>query len=433
MDLKGKRLLILGGSRISCEIVRHARAMGIVTGVTDWYPLEKSPAKQAADEAYYVNTTDIDAMAELVREKKFDGVFTGFTDSVLPYYADICERVGFPAYGTREQFELFIDKTKYKALMREFDVPTIPEFTVNTDRFDESVKDIVFPVIVKPADSSGSRGITVCENAEELKKAISFAADTSKAKEILVEQYIDNAEATVFWLFVDGRYYMILLGNRHIKHNQEGELPLPAGYTYPAAVQPKFLAEVAPKMEKMFRSVGIKDGMMFMQCKIVDGTCVVYDIGYRLTGSLEYINLKGVCGYDPLDMMIRFALTGSMEEPDIDKKADPYLGGAYAYNVSLLCRPGKIAEIRGLEEIRKLPGVLEAVVAHPVGDVITEAMKGRLAQITVRILGRAADIESMKNEMLKIQELAHVISDTGEEMILPGLEESDFTGTIYEQ
>ncbi|MBR0086429.1 MAG: ATP-grasp domain-containing protein [Lachnospiraceae bacterium] len=433
MDLKGKRLLILGGSRISCEIVRHARAMGIVTGVTDWYPLEKSPAKQAADEAYYVNTTDIDAMAELVREKKFDGIFTGFTDSVLPYYADICERVGFPAYGTREQFELFIDKTKYKALMREFDVPTIPEFTVNTDRFDESVKDIVFPVIVKPADSSGSRGITVCENAEELKKAISFAADTSKAKEILVEQYIDNAEATVFWLFVDGRYYMMLLGNRHIKHNQEGELPLPAGYTYPAAVQPKFLAEVAPKMEKMFRSVGIKDGMMFMQCKIVDGTCVVYDIGYRLTGSLEYINLKGVCGYDPLDMMIRFALTGSMEEPDIDKKADPYLGGAYAYNVSLLCRPGKIAEIRGLEEIRKLPGVLEAVVAHPVGDVITEAMKGRLAQITVRILGRAADIESMKNEMLKIQELAHVISDTGEEMILPGLEESDFTGTIYEQ
>ena len=165
----------------------------------------------------------------------------------------------------------------------------------------------------------------------------------------------------------------------------------------------------------------------------MDGTCVVYDIGYRLTGSLEYINLKGVCGYDPLDMMIRFALTGSMEEPDIDKKADPYLGGAYAYNVSLLCRPGKIAEIRGLEEIRKLPGVLEAVVAHPVGDVITEAMKGRLAQITVRILGRAADIESMKNEMLKIQELAHVISDTGEEMILPGLEESDFTGTIYEQ
>lgn len=433
MDLRGKRLLILGGSRISCEIIRHAKTMGIVTGVTDWYALEKSPAKQMADEAYFVNTSDIDAMVELIKEKKFDGVLTGFTDSVLPYYAEMCERVGLPAYGTKEQFDIFIDKEKYKALMREFDVPTIPEYSIDLERFDETTADIVYPVIVKPADSSGSRGITVCENKEELKAAIDFANSTSKAKEVLVEQYIDNAEATIFWLFVDGKYYMILLGNRHVKHNQEGELPLPAGYTYPASVQPKFLAEVAPKMEAMFKSVGIKNGMMFMQCKIVDGTCVVYDIGYRLTGTLEYINLKGMCGYNLLDMLIKYALTGDMDEPEIEKKVDPYLGGKYSYNVSLLCKPGKIAKITGLDEIRKLPGVFDVVIAHPVGDTITEAMKGRLAQITVRILGRADSIEAMKNEMLEIQRLARVVSEDGEEMILPGLEESDFVGTVYEQ
>ena len=80
-----------------------------------------------------------------------------------------------------------------------------------------------------------------------------------------------------------------------------------------------------------------------------------------------------------------------------------------------------------------MPGVFDAVVAHPVGDTITEAMKGRLAQITIRILGKADSIEGMKEEMLEIQRLAHVISDTGEEMNLPGLEDSDFVGTIYEQ
>lgn len=433
MDFHGKRLLILGGSRISCEIVRHARKMGIVTGVTDWYPLAKSPAKQLADEVYYVSTADIDAMVTLVKEKRFDGIITGFTDSVLPYYAEICDKAGLPAYGTKEQFEIFIDKQKYKKLLRIFDVPTIPEFSIDISNFEETAKNIEYPVIVKPADGSGSRGITVCENETELKEAITFAVGASKEKEILVEKYIDNSEATVFWLFVNGKYYLMLLGNRYIKHNQEGELPLPVGYTYPAAVQPKFLKEVAPKMEEMFRSIGLKNGMMFMQCKIVDGTCVVYDIGYRLTGSLEYINIKGMCEYDPMDMMIRFALTGDMGESDIDKKADPYLGGKYSYNVSLLCKPGKVAHIEGLEEIRKLPGVIDAVVAHPEGDIITQAMKGRLAQITVRILGRADDIESMKKEMLEIQRLAHVISDKGEEMILPGLEESDFIGTIYEK
>lgn len=433
MNLKGKRLLILGGSRISCEIIRQAKTMGIVTGVTDWYALEKSPAKQMADEAYYVSTSDIDAISELIKEKKFDGVITGFTDSVLPYYAEICDRVDFPAYGTKEQFEVFIDKQKYKKLMREFDVPTIPEYVIDIDNFDATIEDIVYPVIVKPSESSGARGITVCHSKDELRAAMNFASQTSESKEILVERYIDEPEATIFWLFVDGQYYLMMIGNRHVKHNQEGVIPLPAGYTYPSAVQPRFLEETAPKMEKMFRTIGIKNGMMFMQSKIVDGECWVYDIGYRLTGSLEYINLKEMCGYDPMDMLIRFALTGDMGEPDIAKKADPYFKGKYTYNVSLLCKPGKIAKITGLDEIEKLPGVIKVVVAHPEGDEITQKMRGLLAQITIRILGKADSIVQMKKEMFEIQRLAHVISDIGEDMILPGMEESDYIGTIYEE
>jgi hypothetical protein len=101
--------------------------------------------------------------------------------------------------------------------------------------------------------------------------------------------------------------------------------------------------------------------------------------------------------------------------------------------VSLLCKPGRIKRISGLEEIRKLPGVIDVVVAHPEGEEITQNMKGLLAQITIRVLGMADDITTMKNEMIEVQRLAHVISDTGEEMILPGMEESDYVGTIYEQ
>ena len=107
-----------------------------------------------------------------------------------------------------------------------------------------------------------------------------------------------------------------------------------------------------------------------------------------LTGSLEYINLKETCGFDPLDMLICYALTGDMGEPNIAQKVDPYLHGKYAYNVSLLCKPGTIKKMVGMDEIRNLPGVIDVIIAHPVGDTITEKMKGRLAQITVRILGK---------------------------------------------
>lgn len=294
--------------------------MGVITGVTDWYPLEKSPAKQLADEAYYENTSDIEAMSNLIQSRKFDGVLTGFTDSVLPFYSEMCEKNGLPVYGTKEQFDIFIDKERYKALMREFDVPTIPEYQIDLDNIDESAQNVTYPLLVKPSDSSGARGITICHNIDELKNAVCVANDASKAKKILVEQYVEGEECTIFWLFKEGKYYMTLLGNRHVKNNQEGVIPLPVGYTYPSAVQPRFLKETAPKMEKMFKHVGIENGMMFMQCKIVDGECIVYDIGFRLTGSLEYINLKEMCGFDPLDMMIEFALTGSMGEPELSQK-----------------------------------------------------------------------------------------------------------------
>lgn len=432
MNLKGKRLLILGGSQISCEIVKHAKKMGVVTAVTDFYPLEKSPAKQISDEAYFEDTSKVDEMAVFIKANKIDGVITGFTDSVLPYYAEMCTKAGLPAYGTKEQFEVFIDKQQYKKLMREYDVPTIPEYQIDLDDFESTTASIIYPVIVKPSESSGARGITICYSKEELRAAMDLASKVSEDKKILVERYIDNDEATIFWLFVDGKYYPTMLGNRHVKHNQEGVIPLPTGYTYPSSVQPRFLSETAPKMEKMFKAMNIKNGMMFMQCKIVDGECWVYDIGYRLTGSLEYINLKEICGYDPLDMMIHFALTGNMGEPEIDNKVDPYLGGKYAYNVSLLCKPGKISKIDGLEEIKNLPGVIEVVIAHHEGEEITQNMRGLLAQITVRILGQANSIEEMKHEMLEIHRLAHVISDASEEMVLPGMDESDFVGTIYE-
>ena len=431
MELKGKRLLILGGSRITCEVVKHAKKMGVVTGVTDWYPLEKSPAKKLADEAYFENTSDMEAMSRLIKEKHFDGILTGFTDSVLPYYAEMCTKNHLPSYGTKEQFDIFIDKTKYKELLRKFDIPTIPEYQIDLENIDVSAKDIKYPLLVKPSDSSGARGITICHNLEELKAAVLVANEASKTKKILVEQYVEGPECTIFWLFKNGKYHMMLLGNRHVKYNQDGVIPLPVGYTYPAACQPKFLEETASKMEAMFKSVDIKNGMMFMQCKIVADECIVYDIGYRLTGSLEYINIKEMCGFDPLDMMIHFALTGDMGEPELDKKVDAYLGGKYSFNVSVLSKPGKIAEIRGLEKVRSMPEVIEAVVAHPEGDVITENMVGLLAQITVRILGKADSIEQMKSAMYAIHDTIQVISDTGENLVLPGMEDTDFEGTIY--
>ena len=423
-ELKGKRLLILGGMRFSCEIVKKAQAMGIYTLVADYNKIEDSPGKQIADEAVDLSVIDVDAVVKYVKGNRIDGVFVGFNDMLLPYYAEICEKTGLPCYGTKEQFETLIAKDKYKSLCRQFGVPTIPEY----DFHDENIK---YPVLVKPVDSSGSRGITICHDRAELEKAIEVGRKASKTGDVLVERYMDGREVTVFWTFQNGNYYLSALANRHVKQNQGGDvIPLPVGYTFPSVFLPKYRLEVEANCKKMFRHLGIKDGMMFMQCKVKDGTCYLYDLGFRPTGSLEYKILNRVCGYDPLDMMICFALTGRMGEEDIAPKVKPEFETP-AFNVSCLCAPGTIKKITGLAEVKMMPEVEDVVVAYTPGETITEQMRGLLAQISIRVLGSVDKKESLLPTMQKINETLHILGEDGRELLLPGIEYEDINGYIF--
>lgn len=423
VNLSGKRLLVMGGVHFSCEIIKKAQSMGIYTLVADYNKIEDSPGKQIADEAVDLSVTDVDAVVNYVKNHNIDGVFVGFNDMLLPYYAEICEKCDLPCYGTKEQFDTLIAKDQYKALCRQFGVPTIPEYDYN----DENIK---YPVLVKPVDSSGSRGITICHNREELEAAVEVGRKASKTGKVLIERYMDGREVTVFWTFQDGNYYLSALANRHVKHNQGDDIiPLPVGYTFPSVYLPKYRKEVEENCKNMFRFLGIKNGMMFMQCKVEDGTCYVYDLGYRLTGSLEYKILERVCGYNPLEMMICHALTGKMGEESIAEKAKPEFAFP-AFNVSCLCAPGKIKEITGIEEVRSMPDVEDVVVAHYPGETITEQMRGLLAQVAIRVLGSVPTKEDLFPVMQCIENTIHIIGKNGEELLLSGIEHGDIEGFV---
>lgn len=422
-DIKGKRLLILGGMRFSCEIVNKAQAMGIYALVADYNRIEDSPGKQIADEAVDLSVTDVDAVVAYVKENRIDGVFVGFNDMLLPYYAEICEKTGLPCYGTKEQFETLIAKDRYKALCRQFGVPTIPEYDIGDEH-------IQYPVLVKPVDSSGSRGITICYDSKQLIDAVEIGKKASKTKKVLIERYMDGREVTVFWTFQNGNYYLSALANRHVKQNQGSDvIPLPVGYTFPSIYLAKYRADVEENCKRMFRHLGIKDGMMFMQCKVENGTCYLYDLGFRPTGSLEYKILNRVCGYDPLEMMILFALTGKMGKEDISSRTNPEFSHP-AFNVSCLCAPGTIKEIAGIDEVKLIEGIEDVVVAYDKGETITEQMRGLLAQIAVRVLGVAPTKEDLLSTMQRIGNTIHIVGENGEELMLPGIDYDDINGLV---
>lgn len=429
-NLKGKKLLILGGSRISCEIVRKAQEMGIYTMVTDWYDVENSPAKQIADKYFMTSTADIPAMVKLIKDEQVDGVITGFTDSVLPYYAQMCEEAGLPSYGTKEQFEILTNKNRYKKLCRNFGVPVVDEYKIKEkDLENEKVDDIKYPVLVKPADGSGARGVFICKNKSELIEGYKKALEFSKSKEILVERYIKGKEVTVFYTLQDGNIYLTGMGNRHIKHNQDDVIALPVAYTFPSIYLNEYRKNIEPKVKEMFQSLGMKNGMVFMQCLVEDGECIVYDIGYRLTGTLEYKLLDEICGYNPLEMLIRFALTGQMADASIEEKATPYWD-KYACNVSFLIKPGVIEEIRGVKEILNIPGVIDAVYAHMEGEELPESARGTLRQIALRVFAIATTEKELEAKLNEIYKSLKVTSIDEKNMVLDGLDTKELVGVL---
>lgn len=145
MDLKGKKLLILGGTYPSCEIIKQAKKQGVYVLVTDY--LEESPGKRIADKSFMVSTIDVKAVVELIKEKNIDGMLNLFIDSMLPYYQSICEKASIPCYATKEQVDISTNKIRFKELCRTFDVPVVEDYEIQYPFTLQDIKHIHYPMI----------------------------------------------------------------------------------------------------------------------------------------------------------------------------------------------------------------------------------------------------------------------------------------------
>ncbi len=424
-----KKLLILGGMKKSCQIVDQAKRMGIHTVITDYYEADKAPAKSAADESFLISATDVDGVVGLIRREHIDGVITGFADVLIPAYAAICEKAGLPAFFTPHQADIFLNKNLYKPVLKKYGVPTPSSYVISEQTIISSCE-FSYPVIVKPVDNCGSRGCSICRDEEELLLHLPNAFAFSASKKLMVEEYIEGPEATAFFVIQDGNVYFSALGNRHVENHQgDGVIRLPLGYSFPSSLTEYYSEQIAPKVADMLKGEGIANGMLYMQCIIKDGVPMVYDLGLRLSGSLEYHMFEAACGFNPLEMMINFAVSGTMGA-SIKDKVDPYLCGKYGWNVSALRGIGTVKTICGAEELRNLSDVVHVDIAHEDGHILTEADKGTLKQISCRFIGLSESKEAMCRTANKITSTYDALDEDGNSLLLPQISFEKYLDTI---
>lgn len=417
--MKGKyqdrKVLIMAGKPIgSVDIVKYLNINGAHTIVTDNLAVADSPAKQIAAETWDISTADVDLIADRCAAEKIDAVFTGIHEFNIWRTIDVSERLKLPFYASRTDMLNTSLKTRYKELFRKFDVPVVPE-----SDFDGSIDNIEFPVLVKPVDGSGGQGISICYNDEELKKAYQRALSFSATKQVLVEKFITASEVTIFYIISDGEIMLSAMADRYTGNGNKYTIPLPVLYIFPSKHIDGYIEKLNAKVIAAFKSIGLKNGMVFIQSFADKDEFMFYDIGFRLTGTQEYHILEKICGYNPLKMMVDYSLTGQMGEKGIEHLVDPYFKGKYAFNITLLARPCTVGKYVGIEEVQRMNGVIAVIKNHQEGVVIPEQATGTLNQVVLRVLGISDSYHNMKEMIETITQTVDVLSPDGESVVLP--------------
>lgn len=419
--LKGKTLLVMDRTSLAACAVIRAKEMGIKTVVANFYKTEDSPSKQVADVAIDVDISDTPAMLKIIEDYKIDGIFVGWTDSHLPFYAEICEQAGLPCCGTVEQFDILSnDKNRFKQKCIEYGVPTPDIYNIDINFKREDLDKIKYPVMVKPADGSGGRGIQKCNNEEELIAHYKELYEGSQSKKIVCERYMQSENEIFIHYTIQNGYCS--LSSSFLKYKVDEEKSKAASCLF-HMFSPKFLddykRESEPAVINMIKGLGVKYGNLMFQGFEENGKLYFHESGLRMGGEQFYIFAEKLNGISSLELMIEFALTGKMTTYNAEKQ-DNYKFSQYCCNYYIPLKAGRIAKIEGLDEVNAMPQVLQNRQFKFVGDTISSTSS--LDRVIFRIHVMDETKEKFVNALCKISETIKILDENGNDMQLQKLD-----------
>lgn len=382
-EFEGKKLLILGGNPETIPLVEIANEMGIKTIVSSGRHTDA--AKKVAWKSYDVDGMDVPGLIALARDEKVDGVLVGVADVLVPSYCKVCDALNLPCYATQQIVDVFAFKDVFKATCERYGVHGIPEFYLDADLKREDLDKIVYPVMVKPVDNGGGVGMTVAYNEEELIEGVEKALNASNKKRFIVEKYMRCDDMGMYYTFKDGYCSASCIYDRYTTDEQPGLSRVCLGGTYPSKHLDEYFERMHDNVVRMFREIGIKNGVLMLSGFYENGEFYVYDTGFRLQGEAPHLLMKAIHGFDQREMLIRFALTGSEGDVDLRTDDDTRLRGKWAATLWFLLKQGKIAKITGLESINEDKRVVANIQRLHEGDEVLPEWIGNEKQVLTRL------------------------------------------------
>lgn len=278
-----KRVLFLGGAYAQIPIIKEAKSRNWYIITCDYLP--DNPGHKLADEYYNISTTDIEGVYNLAKQVKPDFIIAYASDPAAPVASCVSERLGLPG-NSYESVRILSEKDRFRNFLREngFNTPKTITITEEINNID-LVDDLEFPLIVKPTDSSGSKGVSKVENKKEIQKAIEYALSFSRNKRVIIEEFIDNEIADIHGdgFVINNELVFSCLGD-HI-YNSLANPFNPTGTSWPSKIPIVIIQRIEKEVDRLIQLSGFLFGPINIEARINKrGLPYIMEIGPRNGG-----------------------------------------------------------------------------------------------------------------------------------------------------
>lgn len=314
-----KKLMLLGGMRYLVPVIEAAHKLGVYVITCDYLP--NNIAHKYSDEYCNVSILEKDKVLEKAKELKIDGILSFACDPGVVTAAYVAEKMGLPSSGPYESIEILQNKGKFRKFLTDnnFNVPVAKQYT-DIETALNDIEMFNWPVIVKPTDSAGSKGVTKVVKKSELRDAINYALKFSHSNEFIIEDFLekigDSSDCDSF--SVDGELKFVSFSAQKFDENCENPYT-PAAYTWPASISKEHQEELTNEIQRLLKLLDMKNSIYNIETReCTNGKAYIMECSPRGGGNRLAEMIRYMTGVDMITNIVKSAL--GMEFDVIEQK-----------------------------------------------------------------------------------------------------------------
>lgn len=364
-----KKLLMLGGSLYQTFAIKEAKRLGYYVITADYLP--NNPGHEYADEYHNVSTIDKEAVLKLAQELHIDGIVAYASDPAAPTAAYVAEKLGLPT-SPYKSVEILSNKDLFREFLQNnnFNCPKAKGFTSYEDAL-KHIYDFKLPVMVKPVDSSGSKGINKLTDWSQLKGFVEDALHYSRGKRFLIEEFIVKKGHQISGdaFSVDGKLVFHCLGNEFYDPTCDKDFA-PLGECWPFQMNHKYIEDLEEQLQRLMTLLNMKSNAYNVEAIVgEDDKVYLLELGARSGGSLIPQVIEHATGINMVTWVIQASAGDPIDLSVLQGRTEMPVNGCWSNYMVHSDKTGKFKSISFDEQFEK-EHVVDFVNDLHVGDAI---------------------------------------------------------------